>query len=170
MTGRLSPLMFLALLMAGCGSPVPTDTPITGPPPLALTGAGPFLVSNPVSLGSGNPIQGSAPSGQVAFVSLPPGTLAGGTAVSLRVLRTGSAVSAALVDGGLDPVAIAAVVGDTVALTVTGTVKGAGPYVFTIPPRKPPVIVRTVPGRTNGMCRSMRGSTWSSVSRSTPDR
>ncbi len=81
--GHRADLAFLTLLVAGCGSPVPTDTPITGPPPLALTGAGPFLVSNPVSLGSGNLIQGSAPSGQVAFVSLPPGTLAGGATATL---------------------------------------------------------------------------------------
>ncbi len=141
---RFHRLTFLALVVAACGSPGPTGTT---PPP--LTGPDPFVVSNPVSVGSmgGNLMQAGASSDQVAFVSLPSGTWRGEFAVILRVLRTGAVVAAALIDGGLDPVAIPAVVGDTIALTLTGSAGASWLYLFTIPPRRPPVIVRTNPGK-----------------------
>lgn len=81
---------------------------------------------------------------QMAFVSLRPGTLDGGRAVFLRVHRTGAVVSAALLDGGLDPVGVPAVAGDTVSLTFIPP--PAPPFrTFTVPSQTPPALIRTEP-------------------------
>jgi hypothetical protein len=45
----------------------------------------------------------------------------------------------------LDPVGVPAAEGDTLTLTVTGAGEPAAEYVFTVPPRKPPTILRTYP-------------------------
>jgi hypothetical protein len=82
----------------------------------------------------------------VVYVSLPPGAIPNGIAADISVLRTGSSVSRPLVDGGFDPVAVSAVVGDTIAVTVHVT--GAASTVsvrFKVEPSTPPVIVRTDP-------------------------
>jgi Big-like domain-containing protein/WD40 repeat protein len=135
----------LAALAAACGSPVETVTP----PPPPLTDAAPFVVSNPVANVSGVTVErsvaGSSATDPVTYISLPPGALPGGTRVSIRVERTAAVASAALHDGGLDPVAVPAVAGDTISLTVERS--GAAALVFrsTVPIRKPPVIVRTAP-------------------------
>ena len=143
---HLSRLALLATLAAACGSPVETIMPPPPPPP-GLTGAAPFLVSNPVALGSasGNAVQGSSGTDPVAFISLVPGTLPGVSAVRIRVHRNGVIVTAALVDGGLDPVAVPAITGDTITLTATRVSGPESALVFLVPPRKSPIIVRTEP-------------------------
>jgi len=142
---RLSRLALLATLAAACGPMTETPPP---PPPLPppLTGAGPFVVSNPVAHGAA----GAAPAGPVdpgplTYISLAPGSLPGATAVRILVERTGAAVSVPLLDGGLDPVAVPAVAGDTVSLTVEQPGVAASVFRFTVSIRKPPVIVRTRP-------------------------
>ena len=81
---------------------------------------------------------------QMAFVSLRPGTLDGGSAVFLRVHRTGAVVSAALRDGGLDPVGVPAVAGDTISLTFITPPEP--PFrSFTVPLQTPPALIRTEP-------------------------
>ena len=97
--------------------------------------AGPFVVAS---------LSGPAP--QIVYVSLPPGTIPGGTEAQLRVERTGEMVTAQLVDGGFDPVALAAAVGDTVAIDVQaeGTVLS---YRVPVPTPSRPVVVRTRPPR-----------------------
>ena len=138
-------LALLAALAAACGSPLETITP--PPPPPGLTGAAPFVVSNPVALGSngGTAVQGSSGTDPVAFISLVPGTLPEVSAVRIRVHRNGVVVTAALVDGGLDPVAVPAIAGDTITLTATRVSGPDSVLVFVVPPRKPPIIVRTEP-------------------------
>ena len=88
----------------------------------------------------------SAPAPQIVYVSLSPGTIPGGTEARLRVARTGAAATAQLVDGGFDPVALAAAVGDTVAIDVqaAGTVLS---YRVPVPRPSRPVVVRTRPPR-----------------------
>ncbi len=144
---RFPRLALLASLAAACGSPVETITPPPPPTPPPLTGAAPFVVSNSVAIGSAgsNVVQGSSGPGPVAFVSLVPGTLPGGIAVRIRAHRTGVVVSADLVEGGLDPVAVPAIEGDTITLTVTRLEGPESRFMFRVPPRKPPVIIRTEP-------------------------
>jgi hypothetical protein len=134
----------LAGLAAACGSPVETTPP---PPAPVLTGAGPFLASNAVSVAaSGSSSGGSVASGSLIYVSLPPGTLPGASSVSIRVERTGTVVSAFLAEGGLDPVAVPAAAGDILSLTVEPSSIMASVWRFEVSAvRKPPVIVRTRP-------------------------
>ncbi len=138
---RYPRLALLASLAAACGSPVETTTT----PP--LTGAGPFVVSNSIAIGSAgsNVAQASSGSHPVAFVSLVPGTLPGVTVVLIRVHRNGVVVPAALVDGGLDPVAVPAIAGDSITVTATGGDGLESRFVFVVPSRRLPVIIRTEP-------------------------
>jgi len=137
-------LALLASLVAACGSPV--DTTIPPPPPL-LTGAAPFVVSNPVLNGvAGVDPGGSAGPGPQTYISLSPGALPGATRVSIRVERTGAVVSAELVDGALDPVAVPATAGDTLSLTLEKSDGTSAVFRFVVSiAKKPPVIVRTNP-------------------------
>jgi len=131
-------LALMAALAAACGSPVET-TP--------LTGETSFVVSNSVTIGSAGShvVQGSSLSHPVAFVSLVPGTLPGVTAVRILVHRNGVIVPAAVVDGGLDPVAVPAIAGDTLTITAVEPDGSESNFVILVPLRKPPVIIRTEP-------------------------
>jgi WD40 repeat protein len=139
--GRSS-FALLAGLAAACGSPVETTTP-----PPVLTGAGPFLTSNAVSVAaSGSSSGGSVASGSRTYISLPPGTLPGASSVSIRVERTGTVVSALMAEGGLDPVAVPAAAGDILSLTLGPSSIMASVWRFEVSAiRMPPVIVRTRP-------------------------
>jgi hypothetical protein len=141
---RLPRLALLASLAGACGSPVDTTTP---PPPLPLTGAAPFVVSNPVTNGAASIAPaGSSGLGPLTFISLPPGTLPGGTVVRIRVERTGAVLSAALFNGGLDPVAVPAAAGDTISLSLERSDGTTSVFRFVVSNlRMAPVIVRTQP-------------------------
>ena len=143
--GRLRwSIVFIWAVAAACNPPVDTSSVPTRP---AVTGPAPFVVSNPVAIGSsGNgSLSASLSEDPIAFVSLPPGALPQGRAVLIEVLRTGATFSAALVDGGMDPVAVPAIAGDTLALTLSLASGGDSLFVFVVPTRKPPLIVRTEP-------------------------
>ena len=119
----------LAIGLAACtGEPA---TGPTGPDPLSIAA----IISDPVN----SPAHGPA----TAYVSLPRGTLQEGVGLEIRNTRTGALITAPLVLGGFDPVAIAAQVGDVLAF------HGVGGAVVTprpkVPPRRPPMIVRTDP-------------------------
>ena len=78
------------------------------------------------------------------YVSLPPDSIPIGVSATITNRRTGGSVTTPIVAGGFDPVAIPAVTGDTIAITVQTT---AAPLSFTVavPPVIPPVLVRTDP-------------------------
>jgi hypothetical protein len=81
----------------------------------------------------------------VAYVSMPPGSIAGGIKVRVRNLRDTATVGGLMAGGGFDPIAISAHVGDTlqvrVALLARDTTIGYG----TVPPVSVPSIVRVSP-------------------------
>jgi hypothetical protein len=82
-----------------------------------------------------------------AWVSLPSGTVPDGATAEIRNTTSGAIVTAELTDGGLDPVAVVASAGDTIAVTV---VDNAGrPLLMraTVPLRRPPIVIRTRPAR-----------------------
>ncbi|MEP6508298.1 MAG: DPP IV N-terminal domain-containing protein, partial [Gemmatimonadales bacterium] len=122
-----------------------------------------MVVSNPVadrvpstSVGVPRANQVSASSfagGDVAYVSAAPGSLPTAALVTVRNRTSGGAPIAAIVmDGGFDPVGVSAVVGDELLTTVAMKDGGATiSMVTTVPPRRPPVVVRTQPakGRTD---------------------
>lgn len=113
-----------------------------------LTGsASPFLVSSPVPDPSP-----SAPgtrtarvSAAVVYVSLAPGAIPNGVSATIQDLHTGSSVTAAVVNGGFDPVALSAVVGDTLAIAVRTTGAGGPSYLSVVAGAKGPTVVRTDP-------------------------
>src|SRR6266511_3928598 len=72
---------------------------------------------------------------EVVFVSLPPGTVSGDGVASIRNLQTGSTVAAPMTAGGLDPVAIAAQAGYTLAIqiAIAGTKPTLLPYTVLSP-------------------------------------
>jgi hypothetical protein len=154
--------ILVALAGAACGDgPTPPDAPITLPDvPAGGPSAFAVLVSNPVT-------SRPAPSGSVgrvgglkadlgamdvtAYVALEPGTVPGGTTATITNGRTGASAGATPVEGGFDPVAIPAAVGDTLTISVAQT---AGPVLMAksiVPATQPPRVVRTSPakGRTD---------------------
>ena len=103
------------------------------------------LVSAPLSRASGALEAGSVrDGGPRVFVSMPPGTEPGGTGVTIRVMRTDASVTAEMVDGGFDPVAVEAVTGDSLAITVARP-SGSEVGYARVPAGSTPVVVRTSP-------------------------
>ncbi|MEP6762998.1 MAG: Ig-like domain-containing protein [Gemmatimonadaceae bacterium] len=82
---------------------------------------------------------------QTVYVSLPPASYPEAVSAKLQVVGTTITVSTAVVNGGFDPVGIAALVGDEIEITtldVSGKTTGRR---VTVPPSGPPVIVRAEP-------------------------
>lgn len=149
-----------AILMiwpAACRDSGPLE-PLPDAVPDLTSEEGPVVVSEPGWLvvtartGEQAPQQvvGAASSGStaddlVSYVSFPPETYP--EADSTRIVNTnnGFAVTGLVVDGGLDPVAVEAEVGDVLEITVLAKMTAIGTILRTVPERRPPVIVRTRP-------------------------
>lgn len=110
-----------------------------------------LIVSGPVhGLGGLASFTASAPgasgSGSVAYVSLPPGSVPAGLEATIRDLATGLVVTTVVVDGGFDPVAIAASVGDTLGVDIARSGSAAPIHGWElVKANRPPVVVRTDP-------------------------
>src|SRR3954470_13508192 len=63
-----------------------------------------------------------AATADVAYVSLPPGTLGEATSATVRNANTHAQSTVAVIDGGFDPVGIAAAAGDTIEFQALGSV------------------------------------------------
>ena len=102
----------------------------------------PALVSAPVT---------GAPGGAaglrlgVAYVSMRPGTDPAGVSVTVRNGPVGPRVDAAMVDGGFDPIAIAAEAGDTLLITVHRSDGTSAAGYAVVAARTRPVVVRISP-------------------------
>ncbi len=111
-------------------------------------GPSPFLVSSPVPDPSttASKVVASLLNPAVVYVSLPPGAIPNGVTATIRDLQTGSSVTAAIVNGGFDPVALPALTGDTLAFAVQAA-GGAGStsYLSVVAAATPPIVVRTSP-------------------------
>lgn len=105
--------------------------------------SGPAIISNPVAAGGPAPV--SALVAPVTYVSLPSGSFAGGILASIRSTRDGSVTTTGMIAGGFDPVAVVAVVGDTLEFTITVVGRAPVQFVSRVPATQPPVIVRTDP-------------------------
>jgi hypothetical protein len=123
-------------LMVGCSdSSGPSARPVNQLPSL--------IVSSPESQSIGasaDVVEG------IGWVSLPPGSVPGGQTATIRNARNGANVTAALVDGGFDPIAISASIGDSVFVDITRS-GNSGPLTGfqVIAIRKAPSVVRTSP-------------------------
>jgi alpha-tubulin suppressor-like RCC1 family protein len=153
----------LAIGVASCSDAVgpPTDDPVK---PVPADPTSPMYVSNPRSIASLN-LAASATSilatnnrarstvdatgdANAAYISLEPQTYPAGTTARITNRRSGAAVTTPMVDGGLDPVPLSANAGDSVSIEVESA---SGAAIATVnnavPGRRPPKIVRTIPGR-----------------------
>jgi len=83
---------------------------------------------------------------QVAYVSLPPGTIPDGELAVIRNTRTAAEVLGAMASGGLDPVAIEAAAGDSLALDVELVGGSHQQLGLKVPLHIAPRVVRTHPG------------------------
>ena len=145
-----SALAALLVLAAACSD---NTGPATGgnAPRDSLGG---LIVSHPVggpggASGSARGLRSSPlVSGSVVYVSLVPGTVPDGMQATIQDQENGQVVTTAVVGGGFDPVAIAASVGDTLAVEITRS-GSEGPVraLSLVRPSRPPVVVRTSPPR-----------------------
>jgi len=140
---RAMGLMVTAIAFACSGNPdAPTARRVASGPPV-------FVVSSPQAMGGGTRDAagsgGEAPS-EVVYVALPPGSIPNAELITISVHPTGVTVTAKPVDGGLDPVAVQASLGDT--LYIDTRVSGSPVPVRNILPvgkHGRPVVIRTSP-------------------------
>jgi Tol biopolymer transport system component len=142
-------LVLLTASLTGCSDPVTTPGDGAGRVSIDVPA---LIVSEPIpaaATATGNQTDGP----EVTWVSLPPGSLSGIDWVRIRNETTGYGPTADIrvSDGGFDPVGVVASAGDRLELTF-GSVNGQTRVAYTtVPPRRPPVVVRTSPpsGRTD---------------------
>jgi alpha-tubulin suppressor-like RCC1 family protein len=110
-----------------------------------------LIVSQPV--GEAGAAAGSVPAlgagsrvGELVYVSLVPGSVPDGRQATIHNDATGQSVTAFVVNGGFDPVALTASVGDTLLLDISRTGSVASVKAMeVVRRRRPPVVVRTSP-------------------------
>ena len=92
----------------------------------------------------------AAGSDSLVYVSMLPGSVARGEKATVQSLATRQVVTVTMADGGFDPMPLAAAVGDTLEVEVTMPA-GVELYFATVPPHRPPSLVRTDPpkGKTD---------------------
>jgi len=113
----------------------------------------PFVVSNPVpdlapSLSehpASHPAALATFGSSVIYISLPPGAIPGATGASIHDRRAGSSANVVVVNGGFDPVAVGAAVGDTIEVVVLGAVAPSLSYLIVVSEKTRPTVVRTSP-------------------------
>ena len=132
--------------LASCGG---DGEDVTGPDPLVNAFAS-ILSDSTRGPGSAPTLAGVAqvtgdPAANIAYVSLPPGTIPDGVSLEIRNLATGYLRVEPLVDGGLDPISLPARVGERLALTATLSNGGTTRAEASVPERRRPRVVRTVP-------------------------
>jgi alpha-tubulin suppressor-like RCC1 family protein/uncharacterized protein YjdB len=167
LTGRISlrnlGFAILAVVTTGCShdaagpggggggggtGPAPTESPVYVSNSILAPSAG--AVNAGVRLnnsGLGSMSIGVADA-NVAYISLPPQTAPGGVTAIVTNHRSRASVTTAMVDGGMDPIPIAAISGDSITIQAQSA---SGVTIATlsnsVPGRRRPKIVRTVPGR-----------------------
>jgi hypothetical protein len=141
------------LLLACSDEPLPVEPGEEEQEEPTLSG---LLVSQPITPPPDGVLAfdaaGEGAATDVAYVSLLPGTLSEALSVVIRNLNTNAVVGpTALFDGGFDPIAVSAAAGDRLELEFRDATGGTAVYYSTVPPRRPPTIVRTNPpkGRTD---------------------
>ena len=131
-------LAALILVVAGCRD---THDPDPDPDPFLPD----LIVSNPRGTSAIQALGLVAPFVNLTYASLPPGTIPDGRNITIVNRRTGATAGAAIVAGGVDPIAIAAEIGDTLDISIALTGDRLLPAIAIVPARRPPVVVRTDP-------------------------
>jgi hypothetical protein len=150
MTGstRITPHVRLGTWLALCATIACAQERILvePPPPHALEPNPALLISDPVFDGA-----------SMVYVSLRPGTIA---YASSATITAASNASTPIADGGFDPVAVVASVGDTVHVVVYDKDRELTRMFNVVPARRAPEVLRTNPGRADAGCLLMSAS-WS---------
>lgn len=124
----------------------PPPPPPSPPEPLALA-----VVSEPVNAPLARagvrfgPLTTTHTVESVAYISLSPGSVSRGNTLSIKNLRTAGSLTVPLVDGGTDPVRMAASAGDTLELIAVDSSGASARFLRVVPARRPPTVVRTRP-------------------------
>jgi alpha-tubulin suppressor-like RCC1 family protein len=152
----------LAVLAIGCTdrSPTETQTDSLGTAANEEFGAR-VLVSAPFSqhgatsgssdkIAASDPVRSGDTDDDVVYVSLPPRSTSGDSAI-ISNLSAREQFIVALIDGGFDPVALPASVGDELAIELRSHSRAIAIARTTVPRRRPPTVVRTDPpkGKTD---------------------
>jgi alpha-tubulin suppressor-like RCC1 family protein len=137
-----------AAVLTVCGLLVSCEKPTTAPEteiPTVKT----VVVSNPVGLADIAAIAfGSTSAEQVVYVSLASGSVIGGRTAFVTRVGGSDSVGVQIIDGGFDPVAIAASGADTIVVVVRNSVGATLLEARTaVALKRPPVVVRTSPPR-----------------------
>ena len=90
-------------------------------------------------------VAGAAVSAKVVYVSLAPGSVPTGLQATIQNAATRQSIRAEVVEGGFDPVAIQASIGDTLVVEVTGLTADKSRAVRVVALPRPPYVVRTDP-------------------------
>lgn len=131
----------LAVGLFGCESPARQNNEPTLSP-------GPFIVSSPVvfpAVRAPSRLALSSLEEDLVYVSLPPGGIPGAISATIHDLRSGASVSVPVVNGGFDPVALPAAVGDTLLITVQLSGTKSTSFQSVVAAATVPVVVRTSP-------------------------
>jgi alpha-tubulin suppressor-like RCC1 family protein len=150
----------LATITTGCShdaaGPGPGPGPGPGAPSSPLNVSNSRLESIATSIGpAASPNVGAMPAmavvvadANIAYISLQPQSYPTGNTATITNRRSGATVATTMVDGGIDPIPLPANAGDSVSIEIRTT---DGITVATVnnavPSRRPPKIVRSVPGR-----------------------
>ncbi len=138
------PLSVLASLgLVTCSDP-------SGPPPgpgraMGTRAVVSEAVTFPVSASVRGAHGGATIDDGVTWIAIPEGTLETGRTISLRVLRTGERLNVSDDFGGLDPVPMAAVPGDTIEVQATSVGGTVTEDYYVVPVLRRPIIIRTDP-------------------------
>ena len=143
------------LWLMSLGSCDTTEPPLPSPETLILSDSATMdesLASTqdrlPIGLAAAVAAQTTGAEGEVAYISLSPASYPEGALARIRNTRLAATVTAPVVDGGFDPVAVPATAGDSVEVEIL-----SNPGVMVartgsrVPKRRRPRVVRTVPPR-----------------------
>ena len=126
--------------------PVPSteNTPVVVSAPSA-----PSVMSSRISVmrtsDAPSVVAAAVTSGALAYVSLSPNSVASGVQATIRNDAIGTSMTAPIVDGGFDPVTIAASVGDELSVEIQGAAGTIMKATIKVPHRRPPALVRVDP-------------------------
>ena len=147
--------MSAMVVMIGCSEDSPTSPPrenlstrVVVSAPFANSVSASAAASGMVPSGAGLV---AAPAASLVYVSMAPGTIPDGENATVLNLVTGQSLDVAYADGGFDPQALAAKVGDTLEVKTRSRSGVTSVDFVVVPRRRPPVIVRTDPpkGKTD---------------------
>jgi|tagenome__1003787_1003787.scaffolds.fasta_scaffold20972730_2 alpha-tubulin suppressor-like RCC1 family protein len=128
--------------VAGCSESARAPTSVPSSIPIGTAALKAAVISS-----AQDPPLIMAGSGEVAFVSLKVGSFPNAQLAVLRNLKRASEQTSLMMDGGLDPVAIGAEVGDTLVIRLEGAMGLEASGTGVVPPALKPTVIRTIPSR-----------------------